>query len=751
MSQSVVTGRAGGMGMGLMQPGAQPPNLPRTSTSLLSAISVGLVAGLDVAIFSIALAGVLFSGPLSGGLPIAVMSALFGTIVFTTSALVFGRLRGDLPHVQDIGVAVLAPALASGVAVLNAPDETRIATAMVIIAVTTVATGLLIWLTGQLRLGRITRYIPQPVLAGFLAGTGLLLVTSGVAVTAGLPTDQLMSVAQWRDAALWPLAAAVAVALSLSGLLRVWSHPAALLLLLGLATLACHAARVFRGQSVQQSEAAGWLVSIPHQATKPSIADLWAAVDWAQVAGSWQVVLTVAVLCLVASALNQSALDAVVGDGVDVDAELRQTGLANMLAGAFGSAPGYTGLANSLIAFKMAGGHKGVSLVVIAVLMLGFVGSDALVSAIPRFVASGLIIFFGLDLLGTWLFSTRARYLTSEWAIVLLIVVLFGWVGAGVAVLVGLLVSAGLFVWTIARAPVVRRVRTLAGVQSSLERNPAEQAALLEMNDRVAVIELEGHLFFGTADKIQSSVAARLAPPDGAALRVVVLDFGNVLGLDSSTATRLARIAALTRQHGVTLMLSRLGDRLEQKIQRYEPRLLGSPGVQVFASLDQAVQRIEDDLLVSSADAVTLHQMAMLHAATPADAPLIEHFLSGLTAEHLPAGQVVLRQGDVADGLVLLEQGQVSVMRRAGGDTTARVRGMAAGAILGDIATATGAARSATVIAETDVTLRRVPMSLMVELEQTNPPLAMAIQRMVMRALALKVLTANRLNDGGLG
>ncbi len=58
---------------------------------------------------------------------------------------------------------------------------------MAVIVITSVVTGLVFFFLGRFDLGRLVRYVPFPVVGGFLAGTGLLLVQGGVGIMAGAP------------------------------------------------------------------------------------------------------------------------------------------------------------------------------------------------------------------------------------------------------------------------------------------------------------------------------------------------------------------------------------------------------------------------------------------------------------------------------------------------------------------------------------------------------------------------------------
>ena len=56
------------------------------------------------------------------------------------------------------------------------------ATVVAAITLTSLLAGVFFWVLGWLRQGSLVRYIPYPVIGGFLAGTGWLLFQGGLGV-----------------------------------------------------------------------------------------------------------------------------------------------------------------------------------------------------------------------------------------------------------------------------------------------------------------------------------------------------------------------------------------------------------------------------------------------------------------------------------------------------------------------------------------------------------------------------------------
>lgn len=86
------------------------------------------------------------------------------------------------------GASILVPmaaAIASSLALLEL-EAARLPTVWIAIALGTVLTGLLLFVLGRFRLSYLIRFIPYPVVGGFLAGTGWLLTKGGTFIICGV-------------------------------------------------------------------------------------------------------------------------------------------------------------------------------------------------------------------------------------------------------------------------------------------------------------------------------------------------------------------------------------------------------------------------------------------------------------------------------------------------------------------------------------------------------------------------------------
>ena len=153
-----------------------------SKASALSDFVPGLIAGTINAIVCIvsamALAALIFTGPLAEYLPQGIGILLMGTAIFA----VLSALTATYPLIfsapQDIPIAILAliaTTVAAGVG-KEMTGEQAYQFMFVAIGLTSLIVGLFFYILGRFKLGELVRYIPFPVVGGFLAGTGWLIV-----------------------------------------------------------------------------------------------------------------------------------------------------------------------------------------------------------------------------------------------------------------------------------------------------------------------------------------------------------------------------------------------------------------------------------------------------------------------------------------------------------------------------------------------------------------------------------------------
>ncbi len=708
-------------------------------------LGFGLVGGFDMIGYSVALASLLFAGALAPGLGMATGSSLLCTAIVALFVGFRSRIPSNIGQVQDVAVAVLATTFAQ--------SNITLATAFVIVALSSLVTGVVFWLTGRFKLGRVVKYFPQAVLAGFLAGTGWLLVRGGASVAMGY-TPTLASLADTSGQSIRRLVPAVVIAFVIYFMVQRFRHPMVLLSLLGLSLSGFYAWMGATGTTRGSAVSSGLL---PPTTSGPALSlpfpRLLSEANWGDVRSAAPTVFTVAMLCLFAMLMNTAALEAATGRDVNIDWELKDTGLGNVLVAAVGGPPGYSGLSLSILGDKVGVRHRGAGAVTAAVVLLGFAFANQIVSRVPTFLSAGFVIFLGIDLLADWLVKSFRRFSRTEMATVVLILGFVVFSGFLQATIAGFVVATLLFAYSYARVPIVRSVASLATVSSTRERSGVEADYLRQEGNSIDVVRLHGYLFFGSTERIVRHVTDRLASETLPPLRAILLDATLVTGLDAASAAALERLRNLGSTEGFSVVLSGASPAVLSVLQRCEISLTDGSlrpctyeAIMVFDLVDFALQHLENWLLAESPVPVELGLRVQLGGTDVCESDF-EALIQQMRRSSHEAGEVILRTGEIAEELLIVETGSVAVVRLTATGSHERLREMGNGAVIGDIGYILGQRRSADVVALETSFILRISRAEVAALELTHPRLVSLLFRFVSQALAQKVLIANRMTD----
>jgi len=104
------------------------------------------------------------------------------------------------------------------------------------------------------------------------------------------------------------------------------------------------------------------------------------------------------------------------------------------------------------------------------------------------------------------------------------------------------------------------------------------------------------------------------------------------------------------------------------------------------------------------------------------------HVLSGSLLENaFPAGAVIIQEGRRATSLAFIETGTVTIQKEERGDSERHIIALSRNAVIGEIAFFDNEPRSATVVAQTDVSLLILTRERFDALAETHPDLAIKV------------------------
>lgn len=153
--------------------------------SLLPGITSGVLIGVQEIVFGLSVASLIFSGELTPYFSRGVGIAIFTAAVLLIGISLTSRVPRAIGGLQDVSAAILAVIISGVVAAQPLSAENQFATIVGAIVLTTLLTGIVFLSLGTFRLGQLVRFIPYPVIGGFLAGTGWLLALGSFGVMLG--------------------------------------------------------------------------------------------------------------------------------------------------------------------------------------------------------------------------------------------------------------------------------------------------------------------------------------------------------------------------------------------------------------------------------------------------------------------------------------------------------------------------------------------------------------------------------------
>lgn len=626
-----------------------------------------------------------------------------------------------------------------------------LAAVMVTTAGAVTVMGALQMLMAALRVGSLVRMVPQPVLGGFMNGIALLIFLSQLPALLALAPHQWHTEG-WRALRDFHPGALV---LGLGTTLSVWITarvaprvPAALVgLTLGIAVY--HVlTRLAPGLELGGTLGVmgDWLVMPGFLALGSDPEAGWSALQQHAV----PVVVTGGLLALIAtleSMLNLRSIDQELGGRHDQRRELSAMGLSNLIGGPLGALPMAHVRARAAVIMQVGGtGRSGAVGAVLASLLLGTVGLG-LIGALPKAVLAGVMVHIAMSLLdrrSARLFKRLGsgpgqRSVRTSLLIMLLVCGLTVWKGPALGVGVGVVLSMLAFIQGMNRS-LVRSRRDAVALPSRRVYRPELEALLETARRRVTVLELEGALFFGSAERVADE--AEDLPPG---TRFLVLDLRRVSTVDESAVAVLDQMAQRLARTGVELVLAGLapGSYKQQQLQTFMTGRGGERSEGFFADVDRAVEHAERVLLAEAgagedllSGELPLAQSTLLRGLSAAQVAAVSQHLQTRT---LRAGERLFSEGDPGDGLFVLTQGSVSVISTGG----QRFVSFSPATMLGELAMLDGEGRSAGAVADCDSVVHKLPREALAQLAQQDPALVALLYRNIGVHLAQRLRVAS--------
>jgi SulP family sulfate permease len=680
--------------------------------------------------------------------PLGPGAAAQGALAGASGAVALGLVAGLLGGTPGLVSAPCGPAAALLAAVvLEWIQSNGVAPAEVpaLLAVVILLAGLLQVLFGAVGGGRLIKYIPYPVVAGYLSAAGVLVLLSQLpALVGGHGLAAVLAGPKgWSPTALVIGLATIAGTL-LAQRLKSPVPPTIVGLALGGAAFLLLAART---GGLAPAAAAGLVVG-PMPSPLPALAAVGGRFQAALAlppAHLWLVfppALTLAVLLSIDTLKTCVLTDTLTQRRHDSNRELRAQGLGNLAAGLAGGAPGSGVSGATLVNLASGGSTRWSSALAGGFALLALLLLDRAIAWLPVAALAGVLVvvafrMFDWESLALWLHPATLLDAVVVWGVILTAAAS----NLMVAAAVGVGLSILLFLRDQVRSSVVARQGLGDQRRSKTRRRTRERAVLAEHGAEVAIFELQGNLFFGTADQLLGELEPHLE-----VRRIVVLDLRRIRSFDLTAARMLAQAETRLAAHGGRLVFS--GEAASPRAHRLD-RLLrqvgllgGNRKVESFDDLDEALAWSEDQLLARylvdprPERPLGLSEVDVLKGLPPDALGALEQVVE---VRRVAAGQAIFRRGDLGAEIYFLRLGRVRIASPLAGGGTGHLATFCRGDFLGDMAFLDGSPRSADAVAVLDTELFVITRASLESATARDPGVRAGFYEELGRALASRL------------
>lgn len=705
----------------------------------------GSAASVLTVTFGLSYALLIFAGPLAPYLSYGVAatfisSAVLATVIALGSSVPFAVAGPESSTVAMTGI--LASSLVERMTAVD-PSAALLGPVFLTLASTTIVTGIVLCGFGVTRMGRAIRYVPYPVVGGFLGATGCLILLGAIRVITGhrlqfATLDQFANILTLSE-----LAAACAMALVLY---LTWHRSRSSfglpVILIG-GVIAAHTAFWLAGISLAQAQASGWTFRPPPNVNfmLPWSANEFSRYPWYALPNLIGNLIAVVFVTATCTLFNTTGVEVATQTEANLERELNVTGIANMLSGAFGGYTGCISVSRSVLNFNSGGTGRLSGLTVAAISASMLAAAPTLLGYMPKLVLGGLLIYLGADQLHKWIVQSRRRLSFIEYLSLLAIIFIIVQWGFVAGILIGVVIGCATFALSASRIDSIKYSFDGSEYRSSLDRSRNDQAVLSAHGGKIQGLNLQSYLFFGSANRLYQHVKALLQRhPE---CRFLVFDFKLVTGIDSSAAYSFAQIKRTAQDRGIKLVLVHLPSAAEKALRSSE---FITHEVSIVPELDHALEWCENEIIVQ-------HQ-----GLGQEEASLRDWFTQILGTEHdaaelsrrcqrieVDASDIIVRAGEAADSMHFILDGRVGIMIPTGDGGTTRVRSLGRYTTIGEMGLVSRAPRSATIQAEVASILYVLSVDQFEEIKADDPALGQKLLTYFVSVMAERLTFANRM------
>lgn len=716
----------------------------QVKSNIVPSIIAGVIGGIIKIVVAMAFSALIFTGTLAAYLPQGIGIVLFGFFLFAVISIFTSSYPVNINTPQDIPIAIIA-LIATTVMATSGKDwdaDTTFQFIFVTIALTSILVGIFFFILGSLKLGKLVRFIPYPVVGGFLAGTGWLIVKFAFIMTAGMGLSLANIVSLFDQATLSKWFPGLIFGLIMLISSRYIKHYLLIPALIAIGITFFYAIMFFYGFSFTDLESSGYLLGpFPEGGLFQGLPLKYLSdFNWSIFLEQLPAIGTMMILNAISVLFNYSGLEIIIKKDLDLDQELKTTGIGNIIAGLGGAPPGHLSLGGTLLAISIGSKSKLTNIVIALLCAITLLFGSAVLSFFPRIILGGLLFNLGLSFLVDWLYSTWSRVPKTDYTIILLIFLVIGTVGFLEGVITGLLMSVILFVVSYSKVEIIKHELTGKTFHSNVERSESIKNIIDDSGDQTLILPLQGFIFFGSANRLLERIKLHLQSQNEKNLKYLVFDFKQVTGVDSSTINSFNKLRILAELDNFQVLFCNLTPEI---ISQFEVEGLFADSMDLFLKfedLDHGMEWCEEQIISeqtigSNKQKEEIDEIKLFEEKF---ADLLIYFES----KDISQNTTIIEQGSDPDGLYFIKSGRVTVELRSSNNKI-RLKSMSTGTVVGEVSLYLKTQATASVISNTACKTYFLSHENFEKLNKETPERAAELHTYIVKLLSDRLAKSN--------
>ena len=684
------------------------------------------------------------------GLNSAIIGGFFAAMLGGTPTQISGP-KGPLTLITTTVVV----SLATDPLLVNLPsDQNWILVGLASVCV--IIGGITQVVSGLVGMGNLVKYIPYPVVAGFMNGIAILLIWNQLPPFFGFGRDIDLSSAFSEilsDNAINLLIGACTLISIYISKRYIRRAPAFLIGLIGGSAIF-----FIMSSMVPQSLHVATIGDVRAVLPSPTAFSEFFQLPFNDISGAWIIKIFIygivlGVIGSMESLMSSVAIDNIRGTRHDSKRELLGQGIGNIIASFFGSLFAAGSIPRSIANIK-AGGRNRVSGAYCSLLILFiFILLAPLIGKIPLSVFAAIIIYVGINLfdrntLRLFKVLQKPGQVRRDVFAILLVNIGVATITISVnlvwAVFIGLAISTVYFILKMGTS-VIRREYTSDLICSNKIRSRQQIAYLNGHKSKIKVFELHGPIFFGSADRLAHILEAKMVEAN-----YCVLDMKQITEIDITGANILVRLHKIFERQNKCLLISHIHtNRVMWEFLEISGVKREIPNNRFFLNTDLALEWAENELLdqLCEGDTCRHYQIRELDIFADFSQDELEKIETLLVKGTCNKDEMLIKEGDTDRDLYILTSGSVSVkIDLPFSNAERRLFTYDAGVVFGEMALLDGKPRSASVQAEEESEIYRLSFNSFEKLLDQNPKTAAKL----MKNLALVISDRLRIRSNEL-